>query len=655
MAAEALGLALLLWLAGGLLAISSAGGAARAPLVLGCAAGIVGCLAGLADEGLSLTIGSWTLAYSNSALWLFGFGLLPAGLAAALGSPVREGHAGWCFGVATSLLGAAGVFGAQDGVALLIAWELMSLGGAALLLSEKRASDSGRPVLFMLALLEVGAVALLLAVLLLDRAGGGMGAAALSGGAQALSGGACAFVGALFVIAFGAKLGLLPFYEWFPSAYASGSGATGALLSGVVLNAAYFALTRALIEWLPGSGGWLFTLGVGVVIVGVCSAILTALYAFQQDDWRGLLSFSSAENASIAVATLGAALLFRADGHDDLAALAWCVALLHLAGHALAKGTLFLAADGVAAAGGDYRIAQGGWLKRGGLLFGVGALCAAMSLAALPPQAGFTSEWFVFQTLFQGFHLGHLGGRLTLALAGAGLALTAAIAFATFVKLFGLGLLGAPDAPRTPQPIGAGRALCVFALGFAVLALAIGLPWWLLVLDAQSASLFGGHYAAQLRSDWLLVPLTAKFAFISPSKLVIALPLLALLPLLLLLNARRHAVRRVPIWYGGLRQNPRRSSTTALTFSNALRTFYSFIYRPTADTAREHGAHVYFVKKLQFDAEVAPVFGPLLFAPLERLVWKLAGRLRALQSGDLNFYLALIGALLVLILAATLR
>lgn len=42
----------------------------------------------------------------------------------------------------------------------------------------------------------------------------------------------------------------------------------------------------------------------------------------------------------------------------------------------------------------------------------------------------------------------------------------------------------------------------------------------------------------------LLVPLTARFAFISPSLLVIVMPLLALLPGALLLTARRHAMRR---------------------------------------------------------------------------------------------------------------
>jgi hypothetical protein len=104
-----------------------------------------------------------------------------------------------------------------------------------------------------------------------------------------------------------------------------------------------------------------------------------------------------------------------------------------------------------------------------------------------------------------------------------------------------------------------------------------------------------------------------------------------------------------------MREDPLRAATTSLTFANAMRTFYSFIYRPMLDTAREHQLVAYFVRKLEFEHDVADVFGPLLFTPIRRFVWKLAGKLQALQSGDLNFYLALIGALLIIILALTLR
>jgi hydrogenase-4 component B len=164
---------------------------------------------------------------------------------------------------------------------------------------------------------------------------------------------------------------------------------------------------------------------------------------------------------------------------------------------------------------------------------------------------------------------------------------------------------------------------------------------------------------AKMHVGWLLVPATGApirvpetFAFISPSKLVIAMPLLALIPLALLLLSRRFAARPAAVWYGGRDQDPARAATTALAFSNALRTFYSFIYRPTAAT--QHDGQPYFIRRLVFSHDVAPIFGPFLFAPMERLVLALAARLGIIQSGHLNFYLSLIGLLLVAVLVVAL-
>ncbi len=267
----------------------------------------------------------------------------------------------------------------------------------------------------------------------------------------------------------------------------------------------------------------------------------------------------------------------------------------------------------------------------------------------MPPQAGFVSEWFVFQTLFQGFHLGSLVSRLTMALAGAGLALTVAVAFATIIKVFGVGLLG--RTARPPAAVPPACATAVGMLGVGVLTLAVGMPLWLEALGAAATARFAGSAASAMHDGPLLVPLTASFAFISPSLLVVVTPLLALVPLSLVLAARRRfEVRRAPVWYGGLDQDPERASTTALTFSNALRTFYSFIYRPREETRREAHTLPYFINRLEFTHDVAPIFGPYLFAPLKGFVFTLADRLRLLQSGHLNFYLALIGGLFVMLL-----
>jgi hydrogenase-4 component B len=659
LANDLLAVTFLLWLAAALLGLTGLAALGRACLGLGAAAGIAAALAGMpfGTESVALPlsfVGSQVrFVMAPEALWLFGFGLAPALLAAVNGTPAPQGHGAWVFGVAVSLLGALGVFGVQQGAAFLVAWELMSLGGAVMLLSERLSPSSGSPVLFMLGLLEVGAVALLLGVLLLAERSNGLDFLDFAQAAPLLPGALRFAVSALLLVGFGAKLGLLPFYEWFPGAYASGSGASGAILSGMVLNAAFFGLSHALLGWLPGSTGPT-SLGVGLLVVatGTLSALLAVLYAFQAEDWRALLAFSSAENAAIAVVMLGAALLFRSESEGDLAGLAWTVALLHLAGHSLAKGGLFLAADGAARATGTYAIRHANLARRASWIFAVGALFCAMSLAAMPPQAGFVSEWFVFQTVFQGFHLTGLAPRLALALAGAGLALTAAVAFATFIKLFGIGILGHGNHAHStvPRPVVVSTGL----LGLFVLALAVGMPAWLPALNWATLAEFASPAAAAMHDGLLLVPLTAKFAFISPSMLVIVGPLLALIPAAALLLSRGFTVRRVPVWYGGLAQNPFPTATTSLTFSNALRTFLSFIYRPVAETERETRARRYFVTRLEFTHDVAPVFGPLLFAPIERTVVFLARKLRALQSGNLNFYLALIGLLLVVILVLTL-
>jgi hydrogenase-4 component B len=637
-------LSLVLWVAAALLALLGRWAAlGRALLAVGALSGVIAAVVGLPNPtetiALPVRFAGEAVAFrmDPEALWLFGFGLTPALFACATGTPSHYGSGGWN--------------GLQNGAGLLVAWEVMSLGGAIMILSERLGSARGPAILFMLALLEVGAVALVLAVAILGLQTSSLDFVGFASASAVLTPAMEIGVGLLLLVGFGAKLGLLPFYEWFPSAYGSGSGASGAILSGAVLNAAYFGLSRGLIEWLPPAPEGAFPLlATIVVVIGTVSAILTILYAFQEDDWRRLLSFSSAENASIAVAALGAAMLFRSYGLQDLAGLAWTVALLHLAGHALAKGSLFLTADGLRHATGSYAITASGagnhWL------FGTGALFGAMSLSAMPPTAGFVSEWFVFQTVFQGFHLPNLAGRLVLTLAGAGLALTAAIAFATFVKVFGIGALGR-DAKRSAS-ISRFYSGTVGFLGLAVLLLGVGAPIWLSAFDVATTRHFGDSVASQLHAGALLVPLTAKFAFISPPLLVIVMPLLALGPIALVLGSRSYPVRRAPVWYGGLSPDPANAATTALAFSNALRTFYSFVYRPTAVTEREADARGYFVRKLVFEHDVAPIFGPLLFQPAVHLINAIASKLRLLQSGHLNFYLGLIGLLLVTVLGLTL-
>ena len=627
--------------------------ASRGALACGIIAALGGCLAcALVDHHTPaslVTSGAILVRFriDPAAAWLLGWGLVAALAAVCAGVPAHRPRL-WTSGAALSLLGALGVAGVQDGVSFLIAWEIMSLGGAALLLGDRQGPvpQNGRAVLFMLALLEVGSVALLASILILGARHPAFASwpIALRQAPDSLI-----FVtGVLLIVGFGAKLGLLPFYEWYPAAYGSASGATGALLSGVILNAAWFGLARGVFQWLPRFPG-LTAFGALLVVIGTLTAVLAILYAFQQEDWRRLLAFSSAENAAVAVVALGAAVLFRRDHLPLLEGFAFTVGLLHLGGHSLAKGTLMLSADHVHETRGHYRIAQSRVLAQNPWTLGLGALCAVMSLAALPPQAGFVSEWYLFQTVFQDFRLHGALAQIALAFAGAGLALTAAIALATMAKLFGIGLLGKNG---VSGPAGTTRRKgTILVLGLAVLGYAVGMPWWIQGL-VRGRLAHAGHAAARLVHGLILVPLNPHFAFISPTLLVIVGPLLALIPLGLLAFGMRSGRRVAPIWAHGLRALPRASATTALAFSNALREFYSFVYRPRTIAERRTEKRPYFIKAVRFEYGQTALFGPTLFTPATRLVRALAQRVSILQRGSMNAYLAYIGVLLLLVLSS---
>ena len=627
--------------------------ASRGALACGIIAALGGCLAcALIDHHTPaslLTSGAILVRFriDPAAAWLLGWGIVAALAAVCAGVPAHRPRL-WTSGAALSLLGALGVAGVQDGVSFLIAWEIMSLGGAALLLGDRQGPvpQNGRAVLFMLALLEVGSVALLASILILGARHPAFASWPIA--LRQAPDGLIFVTGVLLIVGFGAKLGLLPFYEWYPAAYGSASGATGALLSGVILNAAWFGLARGVFQWLPRFPG-LTAFGALLVVIGTLTAVLAILYAFQQEDWRRLLAFSSAENAAVAVVALGAAVLFRRDHLPLLEGFAFTVGLLHLGGHSLAKGTLMLSADHVHETRGHYRIAQSRVLAQNPWTLGLGALCAVMSLAALPPQAGFVSEWYLFQTVFQDFRLHGALAQIALAFAGAGLALTAAIALATMAKLFGIGLLGKNG---VSGPAGTTRRKgAILVLGLAVLGYAVGMPWWIQGL-VRGRLAHAGHAAARLVHGLILVPLNPHFAFISPTLLVIVGPLLALIPLGLLAFGMRSGRRVAPIWAHGLRALPRASATTALAFSNALREFYSFVYRPRTIAERRTEKRPYFIKAVRFEYGQTALFGPTLFTPATRLVRALAQRVSILQRGSMNAYLAYIGVLLLLVLSS---
>jgi hydrogenase-4 component B len=214
-----------------------------------------------------------------------------------------------------------------------------------------------------------------------------------------------------------------------------------------------------------------------VLVVGGLSALVGILYAIGQGDLKRFLGYSTIEHSGIALIGFGVALVGQAVGEPNLAAAGLLAATMHVIAHALAKTLAFLGADRVVRAAGTRELAPLGGLGRRLPRTAVGFGLATLTLAAIPPFAGFVSEWLTFEALLQAFRVDNTTTRLLMALAAALLALTAGLALLAFAKLFGTVFLGrarsALETVREPRDFGLGPAL----LALAALGLGAAAPW----------------------------------------------------------------------------------------------------------------------------------------------------------------------------------
>ena len=250
----------------------------------------------------------------------------------------------------------------------------------------------------------------------------------------------------LLVLGYGTKVGLAPMHSWLPDAHSQAPAPVSALMSGVLLSVALYGLLR-LKAIAVLSVGESFPRAM-FLILALLSMVLAALLLVSQRDLKRALAYSSMEH-------MGLMSLAVAAGTP----LALYGVLLHMIGHGLAKGTLFLSAGELSLVDGtsDVTQASGLMLRRPGLGGSV-----ALGLAALlgfPPFSLFVSEITMMR--------GELDVHMYIPVVVSLLALS--VAFAALATL-GRRLLfsGSSDADRHSTaisaliPIGTGLAVCAF-------------------------------------------------------------------------------------------------------------------------------------------------------------------------------------------------
>jgi hydrogenase-4 component F len=189
------------------------------------------------------------------------------------------------------------------------------------------------------------------------------------------------------LLGYGTKVGLAPLHAWLPDAHAEGPTPISAVLSGLLLNVALYALLR--FKMLLAANAAALAPGPLMVTLGLLSLVFAAFMLYRRRDIKRLFAYSSIEHMGIITFAFGMG-----------GPLANFAGLLHMTMHSLTKSAIFFAVGHVAQVKGTQRIADMGGLTETHPLLGWSLTVGVVAIAGLPPLGIFTSEFLVVSSTF---------------------------------------------------------------------------------------------------------------------------------------------------------------------------------------------------------------------------------------------------------------
>jgi len=189
------------------------------------------------------------------------------------------------------------------------------------------------------------------------------------------------------LLGYGTKVGLAPLHAWLPDAHAEGPTPISAVLSGLLLNVALYAVLRFKILMTANAAA--VAPGPLMVTMGLVSLIFAAFMLYRRRDIKRLFAYSSIEHMGIITFAFGMG-----------GPLANFAGLLHMTMHSLTKSGIFFAVGHVAQAKGTQRIADIGGLTETHPWLGWSLVAGVVAIAGLPPLGIFMSEFLVVSSTF---------------------------------------------------------------------------------------------------------------------------------------------------------------------------------------------------------------------------------------------------------------
>lgn len=543
---------------------------------------------------------------------------------------------------------------ANDVLLFLFAWELLALSFFWAIAFAGTDPDAPRAAYLTVMITHAAGACLVGALLVLAHLAGSYAVDAAVAAAKLLAPLQAGIILLLLLVGFGAKFGMLPLQAWLPYGYSAAPSAVAALMAGGALNAGFYGIVRFVLP-LANIPVWF---AIVAVALGALCAFFGITWATGEADARRLAAYSSVENGGIILAAFGVALGGRAIGSPTLVGLGVAAAFMQIVAHALAKATLFLGCSTLADRCSTTSLNRLGGVAKSMPVTAIATLAAALSLAALPPLAGFAGEWLVLEGLMQAFRTASVSLEVAFALAGALIGVSAGIAVVAFTKVVGSGLLGAARSPEvataTETPSLCKRA--ALSLGaLAILTAGLFAPQLLAEIGPAvdgiaHASVTHGIVAASP----LLQPAFAGFSSASPLGLALVIAGFTLLFWGITRLLSRRAGARSEVWTSGEAYRPW-TQYTGTGYVNATRVILDAGMRTAREIAADQAAEV--SQSVRYRSTIRPFFDLPFYRAIAKALFKIADAVRSTQSGIIAAYLTyiLVFTIVLLILFPSIR
>jgi hydrogenase-4 component B len=553
-----------------------------------------------------------------------------------------------------------------DAISFLIGWESMTISSFFMILMGRGNPDGVRKAAYLfLAFGEASTVFIMLAFAGLFGAFGSFNFLSVS--SQIHIGAPISiwvFITAL--IGFGLKMGIAPFHitEWLPIAHSSAPTNASAVLSATLTLMGVYGFIL-VISHLPHYDLWW---GWIAVIIGAISALLGALFASVSEHTKGLPAYSTIENNGLIVLAIGAYMLSSHYHLVLLGNLALIAALYHSFSHSISKASLFLIMGWISKVKGSFDLNSTHNLalsfdKSTRIATNLSGAVTILSLAAMPPLAGFVSEWMILQVLFQSFRFGDIASQVIGILVGAIAALAAGIIIVAMTKAYGFGISSTAIASKIkPKTKNGVNELEQQGISFSPIKATF---WYFLVLIVIIGVAAPGIFFLASNSAFQILKVRAFDTFVtgllgvpayfvilsgkpfggfSPTFTALFMACLLIVPFLISRFGTKWSVRRTEGWFSGSAQpTDPKDLYNSFGYSTPIRIMLNFVFR-TKETVVRVGSTIvrpvilspeeYFV-----ELEVLDVFKQF-YDMLTRLAFSLSSyTARKVMPGRLGLYL----------------